>query len=61
MPAGRGWGHGVGMCQWGAAELARRGVSAAEILSYYYPGTELATVRELAARPVEVIKGGLPN
>ena len=58
---GRGWGHGVGMCQWGAAELARRGVSAAEILSYYYPGTELATVRELAARPVEVIKGGLPN
>jgi stage II sporulation protein D len=58
---GRGWGHGVGMCQWGAAELARRGFSAAEILSYYYPGTELSTVRELAARPVEVIKGGLPN
>ena len=58
---GRGWGHGVGMCQWGAAELARRGFSAAEILSYYYPGTELATMRELAGHPVEVINGGLPN
>jgi stage II sporulation protein D len=57
---GRGWGHGVGMCQWGAAELARRGLSAAEILAYYYPGTELATVRELTARPVVIIKGGLP-
>lgn len=57
---GRGWGHGVGMCQWGAAELARRGFSAAEILAYYYPGTELATVRELSSRPIEVITGGLP-
>ena len=57
---GRGWGHGVGMCQWGAAELARRGFTAAEILAYYYPGVELTTVRELTARPVEVITGGLP-
>jgi stage II sporulation protein D len=55
---GRGWGHGVGLCQWGAAELARRGVSAPEILSYYYPEAELVHVRTLLARPVEVIRGG---
>lgn len=55
---GHGWGHGVGMCQWGAAELARRGVSAPEILTYYYPGTELVHVSELKARPVTVLQGG---
>ena len=54
---GHGWGHGVGMCQWGAAELARRGFSAAEILAYYYPGIELVPVRDVAAKPVEVIGG----
>ncbi len=46
---GHGWGHGVGLCQWGAAELARRGFSAREILAFYYPHTELAYVRELAS------------
>ena len=35
---GRGWGHGVGMCQWGAAEQARRGRTAEEILRFYFPG-----------------------
>ena len=39
---GRGWGHGVGMCQWGAAGLARLGMNAEEILAVYYPGAELA-------------------
>lgn len=38
---GGGWGHGVGMSQSGAAGLALDGASASEILSYYYPGTEL--------------------
>lgn len=38
---GHGWGHGVGMCQWGADGLARLGKSAAEILAYYYPGSRL--------------------
>ena len=42
---GHGWGHGVGLCQWGAAELARRGFSAREILAYYYPKAELASLR----------------
>ncbi len=42
---GRGLGHGIGLCQWGARELARRGKTAEEILAFYYPGAELARVR----------------
>ncbi len=38
---GGGWGHGVGMSQTGAAGMAARGSSFREILSYYYPETEL--------------------
>lgn len=44
--AGRGWGHGVGMCQWGAEGLARLGMNAEEILAVYYPGAELAKVSD---------------
>jgi SpoIID/LytB domain protein len=39
--SGGGWGHGVGMSQSGAAGMALDGAAASEILSYYYPGTEL--------------------
>jgi stage II sporulation protein D len=35
---GRGWGHGVGMVQWGAYGKARRGLSASDILAFYYGG-----------------------
>jgi stage II sporulation protein D len=38
---GRGNGHGVGMCQWGAIGRARAGQDARTILRTYYPGTEL--------------------
>lgn len=38
---GRGWGHGVGMCQVGAYGLARQGWSAEQILKAYYSGIEL--------------------
>ncbi len=38
---GRGFGHGVGMCQWGAQFLAVHGQKAEQILRYYYPGVEL--------------------
>jgi stage II sporulation protein D len=37
---GEGWGHGVGMCQFGANGMARRGAGFREILARYYPGTE---------------------
>lgn len=36
---GVGYGHGVGLCQWGAKKRAEDGFSYVEILSYYYPGT----------------------
>jgi stage II sporulation protein D len=45
---GRGAGHAVGLCQWGAKELAERGYSYRTILQYYFPGTELKDLRLLA-------------
>jgi stage II sporulation protein D len=36
---GNGYGHGVGMCQWGAIGRARAGQTARAILAAYYPGT----------------------
>lgn len=39
--SGRGWGHGVGLCQWGAFTLARKGWKSADITAYYYGGTDL--------------------
>jgi len=38
---GRGWGHGVGMCQWGAKGMAERGANYRQILQYYYPQTKI--------------------
>ena len=38
---GRGWGHGVGLCQIGAAVMASKGYDYTQILMHYYPGTEL--------------------
>ena len=38
---GHGWGHGVGLCQIGAAVMAASGKNYHEILSFYYPGTTL--------------------
>jgi stage II sporulation protein D len=41
---GGGYGHGIGMCQWGAIGRARAGQDFRSILSTYYPGTSLASV-----------------
>jgi stage II sporulation protein D len=38
---GRGYGHGAGLCQWGAKALADGGWSYQDILAHYYPGAEL--------------------
>ncbi|MEE9296369.1 MAG: SpoIID/LytB domain-containing protein [Phycisphaerae bacterium] len=38
---GRGFGHGMGMCQWGMQEMALRGHRAGAILKHYYPGMHL--------------------
>lgn len=41
---GKGWGHGVGLCQIGAARMALEGATCEEILSFYYPGTHLGGI-----------------
>ena len=48
---GGGFGHGAGLSQAGAIDLARRGWSVARILVHYYPGTALV--------PIEALKQGL--
>jgi SpoIID/LytB domain protein len=40
---GAGWGHGVGLCQIGAAVMAWTGMSYREILAHYYQGAEIGT------------------
>lgn len=42
--SGKGWGHGVGMCQVGAIEMGKAGASESEILRYYYQGIALRKV-----------------
>ncbi len=49
---GRGWGHGVGLSQWGAEGYARNGFSYQQILAHYYPHTVLTAVHP---RPVRVL------
>jgi SpoIID/LytB domain protein len=43
---GKGWGHGVGLCQIGAAVMASRGKSYREILRHYYPGSSTMPLPE---------------
>jgi stage II sporulation protein D (peptidoglycan lytic transglycosylase) len=54
---GRGWGHGVGMVQWGAYGKARRGFSAARILAFYYGGLRPRAHPEPGLIHVEVASG----
>ena len=44
---GRGYGHGVGMSQWGAKEMADQGFTYKHILSYYYRGTRIGTIWDI--------------
>jgi stage II sporulation protein D len=39
--SGRGYGHGVGLCQWGAKVMGEKGYTSAKILSHYYPAAML--------------------
>jgi stage II sporulation protein D len=64
---GRGWGHGVGLAQWGAYGYAQQGSTYDEILAHYYTGTTLgpapvARVRVLIAdgRPRVAISSEVP-
>ncbi len=44
---GYGWGHGVGLCQWGAYFMSKKGYKAGEILKYYYPYAEIENFFEI--------------
>ncbi|MDR1171870.1 MAG: SpoIID/LytB domain-containing protein [Bacteroidales bacterium] len=50
---GRGYGHGVGLCQEGAAEMGRRGFKYGEIISFYYKNVNLVPVNTLQIRVPE--------
>jgi len=41
---GKGWGHGVGLCQWGARQQAAAGRNWQQILNFYYPGVTLKRI-----------------
>ncbi len=43
---GKGFGHGVGLCQWGAIGLSRSGKSYEAILEHYYPGTDVGSLND---------------
>jgi stage II sporulation protein D len=42
--SGKGFGHGVGMCQWGAKGRADDGIGYENIIKYYYPGCEITEI-----------------
>jgi len=44
---GHGWGHGVGLCQWGAKRMAEKGKKYYQILRYYYRGVCLRKISSL--------------
>ncbi|MDX1503293.1 MAG: SpoIID/LytB domain-containing protein [Thermoanaerobaculia bacterium] len=56
---GRGWGHGVGMCQVGAYGMALRGHGYEQILRHYYSGVALVRARVEAPPPAAAAPGGL--
>ncbi len=43
---GYGWGHGVGMCQWGAKGMDEKGAGYQDILKYYYKGIRIINTKE---------------
>ena len=53
---GRGWGHGVGMSQWGAYGYAKHGLSFDKILAHYYPGTQLDQIPVVRVRVLLIEK-----
>ncbi|HQG54182.1 MAG TPA: SpoIID/LytB domain-containing protein [Thermoleophilia bacterium] len=56
---GRGWGHGIGMCQWGAYGYAKHGWTYDRILKHYYTGISLGKVENKVIRVR--LRGGLSS
>ena len=47
---GKGWGHGVGMCQWGAFGMAKQQFNYKQILAYYYPQSVLMNYHDVPSK-----------
>jgi len=47
----KGYGHGVGMSQWGAYSLAKKGGTYKEILKHYYTGVDIISIQEYESNP----------
>ncbi len=47
---GRGWGHGVGLCQWGAKGMAEKGANYKAILKFYYTGIKIVKLNNNSFR-----------
>jgi len=45
---GHGWGHGVGMCQWGARGMAIQGYKYRDIITHYYSGVKISDIRTIS-------------
>jgi stage II sporulation protein D len=50
--SGRGYGHGVGMCQEGAMNMAKKGFSFDKIIKYYYKGVKIISLGKLTTNPL---------
>jgi stage II sporulation protein D len=65
--SGRGFGHGVGLCQAGALARLQGGTMPADVIKYYYPGTRLETSRThrisvtTASRAISSLEPGTPG
>lgn len=57
---GKGYGHGVGLCQWGAKKMAEQGKTYREILKYYFPQLCIVSVKTTEDKVSCVITGSLP-
>ena len=52
---GRGWGHGVGLCQYGMKGLGELGYSYQDILKYYFPGSEMSVLSQTGAGAIPAL------
>ncbi|MES2801158.1 MAG: SpoIID/LytB domain-containing protein [Bdellovibrionota bacterium] len=48
--SGRGFGHGVGLCQWGSLHMAKKGRTYMDILTHYYPKAEILKIQSLLVK-----------
>jgi stage II sporulation protein D len=56
---GKGWGHGVGLCQVGASGMAQAGATYDQVLKHYYAGIQVGPAGAEALNPRPVLTGGV--